>query len=83
MYENDKIVMLMPALASCPGLPVCAPPKSLCDDHKDVYRAMERVEKAERERCAKITLAKGALAGTKVEDCIAREIADAIRSEIR
>ena len=38
---------------------------------------------AERERCAKIALAKGTLAGTKVEDCIAREIADAIRSENR
>jgi hypothetical protein len=48
--NDDGIVMLMPALGACPGLPACDPPASFCGDHQDVYRAMHKAIVAERKK---------------------------------
>lgn len=42
--------MNLPALSGCPGKPACDGDVALCEDHKDVARAIL----AERERCAKV-----------------------------
>lgn len=41
MKTTADIRMLLPMLGSCPGLPLCDGVK-LCEDHRDVLRAMKR-----------------------------------------
>jgi len=50
-YIEADLLRLLPSLSGCPGKPACDAVSILCEDHRDVYRALERAQRSGR-RCS-------------------------------
>ncbi|HYF57174.1 MAG TPA: hypothetical protein VEA41_23190 [Salinarimonas sp.] len=45
---------ILPSLRSCPGIPACDLIETICEDHRDVLKALREAVGFERARCAKV-----------------------------